>query len=256
MGMQGGWTQGAKWTRRFLWILAIAWVVMVIGINLGMRKAPPVAEFFISLYLNPAAVLSGRYWEVLTAPWFPMTCINGLFHVLYLFVFGPRVERELGSAKFLRFYLILAYISTLVSLALRLPSPYLAATPASTASAAIFGVMVAYAARWPRDPLWAFGLVPVPTVYVVIALCALEVVFFFATGVAGTDYVAAVAAIGLSLLATKVAFVRGLIFGGERRPRRSPASRQAAIAGAPGPGQSKTKFEEPKKKDRAKFMEL
>jgi membrane associated rhomboid family serine protease len=255
LAMQGGWTQGAKWTRRFLWVLGIGWLVMVIGINLGMRKAPSVAEFLISLYLIPAAVQGGKLWEPITAPWFPTLC-TGLFHILCLFVFGPRIERELGSVRFLRFYLLLAYISTLVSLLLRSLSPDLAVIPASTAAAAVFGVMVAYAVRWPREPFWLFGLVPLQVVYVVIALCGLEILSFIVSGAAGTDYVADVTAIGLSYFAAKTVFVRGLLLGGERTGGKSPVSRQAALARGMDRGKSKTVSEEPKKKDRAKFMEL
>jgi membrane associated rhomboid family serine protease len=255
MAMQGGWTQGAKWTRLFLWVLGIGWVVMVIGINVGNRSAPAVAQFLISLYLTPTAVVSGKFWEPITAPWFPTLC-TGLFHILCLFVFGPRIERELGSGRFLRFYLLLAYISTLVSLLLRSLSPDLAAIPASTAAAAIFGIMVAYAVRWPREPFWLFGLVPLQVVYVVIALCGLEILSFIVSGAAGTDYVADVTAIGLSYLSAKTVFVRGLLLGGERTGGKSQVSRQAALARGLETGKSGTNVEEPKKKDRAKFMEL
>jgi membrane associated rhomboid family serine protease len=249
LGMQGGWTQGAKWTRRLLWILGIAWVVAVIAIYAGARFYNAFPRFIISLYLNPSAVLpwlglkSGgpfQPWQILTSSWIPSASLCGLvglMHLMYLLVFAPRLEREWGSAKFLRFYLTVAYVSTILALLLRGASPFLQMTPASTASAAIFGLMVAYALTWPRDPLYVFGLFPFQVIYVVLAMCALEVIFSIVSGSGGfVDYIADVVGIVLVWTTFKVPIIRAFVMGGSTKARATPSTNEC--------------------KDRTKFLEM
>ena len=280
LGMQGGWTQGAKWTVRFLWVLGIAWVVAVIAIYAGGRFSGDFPKFVVSLYLNPTTMLPWlasksdapfQPWQVLTAPWIPTASLCGLiglFHLMYLLVFGPKLEREWGSKKFLRFYLTVAYFSTVLALLLRGISPWLQATPASTASAAIFGIIVAYGLTWPRDPLYVFGLFPLPVFYIALALCGLEVLFAIVSGSGGfVDYIADVVAIGIAWTAFKVPAIRMIVMGGAKRGKpKSRLSRLAPLSRGPiehipniTSTQRTTGKHKPSKsdeKDRTKFLEM
>ena len=258
LGMQGGWTQGAKWTVRFLWVLGIAWVVSVIGINVGGRMGSPIVDFLMRMYLTPSGVLGGSYWEPLTSVWFPtpsLCALMGLWHILYLLVFGPKVERDWGSRRFLRFYLFVAYFSTLAALLLRSASPVLAGMTASTASAAIFGVMVAYAMMWPRDQMWVFALFPVPVVYIVLVICGIEVVFFLIAGVGGmVDFVAEIVAIGTAWAAFKVPVVRAVAMGGTLGRKGKVSDRIERVVHTPAGRVTPSKQEE--EKDRSEFLEF
>ena len=88
---------------------------------------------------------------------------GGIFHLvsnmLFLWVFGRRVEDACGSARFLLFYL-LAGTSSSVLTALTQPD---SSIPGIGASGAIFGVMGAYLVLYPTGrirTLWFLSFVP------------------------------------------------------------------------------------------------
>jgi len=103
-----------------------------------------------------------RPWTIVTY----MFLHGGLFHIafnmLVLFFFGPRVEERLGSRRFLWLYFISGVSGALLSLVM---------TPGASivgASAAIFGVMLAFAYFWPDAPILIWGIIPVPARILVI----------------------------------------------------------------------------------------
>ncbi len=232
LGMHGGWTQGATWTKRLLVILTVCWLVAVFSI-LTRLSSTPLGPIVASLYLTPSAVASGSIWQILTAPWFGTICPCQIwvffFHMFYLLVFGPKVEREWGSSRFIRYYLSIALLATVLSFLLRLPIPQISVIPASTTSAAIFAVMIAYGSNWPRDPFWVFGLFPSPVIYIILFLCAVEILFmilFPATGF-GVDYVGSAMGVALGFGAMKVPFLKA-IFVGEKPTRTVSTGKRAA----------------------------
>ena len=226
LGMQGGWTQGARWTRFFLIVLAVIYVLTLFGLVHGAKINPNIPVFLSSLYLTPLVILQGNFWGLIASPWMLVPCWwQAIFHLMYLLVFGPKVEREWGSARFLRFYLLVIYLSTALSFLIRLASPALAVIPGATSAAGIFAVMVAYSTMWPRDRMWVFGLFPSPVSYIVWFLCAAEIIFFFLAGASGEDFAATVVGIGLAFLAMKVPFVRGIFIPERRKARKSPKTK-------------------------------
>jgi len=224
LGMHGGWTQGAPWTKRILVILIVAWLLAL----LAMTKITSWALSFEAMYLTPASVADGSFWQIFTAPVFGSLCVSQfIFHVLYLLVFGPKVERELGPSKFLRFYLIVAITATLAACVLRFFMAPLAEIPASTAAAPIFAVMVSYAVLWPRDPFWIFGLFPARIIYIVIFLCAVEILFAIIGGASPfcVDYIGSFMGIALGWTTMKIPSVRSLIIGSPKKAAVSPGAR-------------------------------
>lgn len=86
----------------------------------------------------------------------------GLFHLLgnslALFVFGPAVERRMGSARFILYYLYCGLGAAVLSLVLSALMPI---TPFIGASGAVLGVAVAFAKFNPDAELVLFPI-PVP----------------------------------------------------------------------------------------------
>jgi membrane associated rhomboid family serine protease len=79
--------------------------------------------------------------------------------MLFLWVFGRRVEDACGSFRFLLFYLLAGTTSDLIT-ALVLPAHEI---PGVGASGAIFGVMGAYLLIFPEGrirTIWFLGLIP------------------------------------------------------------------------------------------------
>jgi membrane associated rhomboid family serine protease len=100
--------------------------------------------------LMGALVFRPRY--VLYQPWTIVTYMflhdpNGITHILFnmlgLYFFGPRVEERLGSRRFITLYLLSGISGAIVS--------FFFAPGAAVigASAAVFGVMLAFARFWP-----------------------------------------------------------------------------------------------------------
>lgn len=117
------------------------------------------------LALVPAALIV-RPWTILTYMFAHSTA--GLTHILFnmfaLYIFGPRVEARLGSAHFIRMYLIAGITGGLLSLFF---TPYAAIVGAS---GAVFGVQLAFAMFYPRDKILIWGIIPVEARVLVIVM--------------------------------------------------------------------------------------
>lgn len=141
-----------------------------------------VAVYFIQLtLLEPAAVqftlgfqknnLGHQWWTIGTY----MFVHGGFWHLalnMYtLWLFGPRVEWRWTTREFLRFYLFCGLGGWFA---------HLVFVPGETlligASAAVFGVMLAYATLWPDEQLFVFGVIPTTVRWLVIFVGALNLV--------------------------------------------------------------------------------
>jgi len=120
----------------------------------------------------------------------------GFWHIagnmLFLWAFGPRVERAWGKGAFIRYYLICGLggclAQTLVAREYTLVG----------ASAAIYGVMLAYAVRWPDDEFLLWFVVPVKVRWLVAGSILLSLVLGISTlsGAGGAPGVAHFAHLG------------------------------------------------------------
>ncbi|HXV91012.1 MAG TPA: rhomboid family intramembrane serine protease [Gemmatimonadales bacterium] len=109
-------------------------------------------------------------------PWTPFTYMfvhAGAFHLMFnmmgLFFFGPQLEARLGSARFLRLYLVSGLAGALFSLA----TPHVAIVGAS---AATLGVFVGFARYWPRAQVLFMGFVPLEARTMVILMTVISIV--------------------------------------------------------------------------------
>jgi rhomboid family protein len=125
---------------------------------LGSSGAPgglPVAL----LSFSPAQFRAGFLWQPLTYMFFHGGLLHLFGNMLWLFFFGPEVERTLGTRQFLRFYVIcgaVAVLATLVPHALGGRD-----TSVLGASGATMAVLVAYAMANPDRQVHLFPL-PIP----------------------------------------------------------------------------------------------
>jgi len=164
----------------------------------------------IVLLLQQTLITSGAFWGefvfdpdlAFRRPWTFLSYMflhGGLLHLLGnslgLFVFGPPVERRLGSARFIAFYLFCGLGGAVLSLLLANVMPI---GPMVGASGAVLGLAVAFARFQPDATLVLFPIpVPIKARHLVLILAA-------AAGIgalAGNDGIAHVAHLG------------GLLFG-------------------------------------------
>jgi membrane associated rhomboid family serine protease len=128
--------------------------------------------------------LSSALWTVGTY----MFVHGGLLHLalnLYtLWIFGPRTEAAMGSSSFVWYYIWCGLGGWLFHY-MFVPSGGVLVG----ASAAILGVAVAYASRWPDDQMLFFGVIPMNVRWLVLLMAGLNVVnALMSHGGGGTAY--------------------------------------------------------------------
>ncbi len=105
--------------------------------------------------------LDRSWWTIVTY----MFVHGGLLHLavnMYtLFMFGPRVEHAWSAKDFTRYYFICGFGGWLAHLL------FVKNAGLIGASAAVMGVMLAYAMRWPDDEVYLFGIVPIKVKWLV-----------------------------------------------------------------------------------------
>jgi membrane associated rhomboid family serine protease len=129
-----------------------------IGVFFIQMTAPALAN---ALVFVPSLVLV-RPWTIVTYMFLHGGLMHLAFNMLALYFFGPRVEDRLGSRRFLTLYFISGISGALLSIVF---------TPGAAivgASAAVFGVMLAFAYFWPDAPIHIWGIIPVPARMLVI----------------------------------------------------------------------------------------
>jgi membrane associated rhomboid family serine protease len=122
--------------------------------------------------------------EVARQPWGLVTYMflhDGFLHLafnsLVLFFFGPAVEDHMGGWQFLRYYFLCGIGGAVLSFAFVFLSP---AQQIIGASAAVYGVSMAFAFYWPNTPVYVFPLpTPVKVKWMVVALAGLDVLLAF-----------------------------------------------------------------------------
>ncbi|HOK90005.1 MAG TPA: rhomboid family intramembrane serine protease [Candidatus Hydrogenedentes bacterium] len=143
---------------------------MVTGV-VGLGDLPSFVLGF-----NPGLFMRGMVWQPFSYMFLHAGLMHLAFNMLWLYLFGPEVERLLGTRQFYFFYVtcgVLGVLTTLVSLAVFGHNPVVVG-----ASGSIMGLLVAFAMI---DPDREFVLFPLPVtlsarglVFVVIVLNILQ----------------------------------------------------------------------------------
>lgn len=154
------------------------WVMRLLVANILMffLVAPPNSSLFALLSLQPFR-LAVQPWGVVTYMFLHANGMHILFNMLMLFFFGPRLEAKLGGSSFLKLYFISGIGGAILSIIF---APYAAVVGAS---AAVFGVTIAFAKYWPKERIYIWGILPVPAWVLAFFLVATNLF----NGVAGAN---------------------------------------------------------------------
>jgi membrane associated rhomboid family serine protease len=158
------------WVRR---LLAVNAVVYVLGVALF------TGPWFVRTFGFAPAGAAERPWTFLTYMFVHTSLLHLAVNSLMLFLFGPAVERRMGSTPFIRFYVLCGLGGPLAAFGLALILPTVA--PFVGASAAVFGVAVAFALTWPEARVFVFPLpwpVAAPVLVGVLAVIAVTPLLF------------------------------------------------------------------------------
>jgi membrane associated rhomboid family serine protease len=146
------------------------WVSRIIFANVLVFLAGQFIPGFDEQARNWGALIPS---DLITHPWTLITyaflhqgIVHIFFNMLVLFIFGPRVEMQLGSRNFLVLYFVSAIGGALLSFA----TPYVRIVGASGAT---FGVMYAFAKFWPKAQIYLFGFVPLEARIAILVMVVL-----------------------------------------------------------------------------------
>lgn len=160
------------------------------GIGFGGRLTPMVKRLLIAnaVVFGITLLVGQRFifdWfafqptRIFIRPWGVVTYMfvhGGFMHVavnmLVLFFFGPPLESRWGSKEFLKFYMICGLGGVALSY-LFLPAAVVGA------SAAVYGVMLAFAMNWPDSPIYVWGIFPVKAKWLVAFLFVITLMSAF-----------------------------------------------------------------------------
>jgi membrane associated rhomboid family serine protease len=117
----------------------------------------------VALYLSfqPSNVIF-RPWTIVTYMFVHAGLGHVFFNMLMLFFFGGPVESHWGSRQFIKYYLACGILGGAAFAFLFGFNQHLLG-----ASAAVFGVMLAFAMLWPDAPIYVFGIFPVKAKWLV-----------------------------------------------------------------------------------------
>jgi membrane associated rhomboid family serine protease len=199
------------------------WVRRLLTANVAvyvLASAIATGPWLVRTFGFTPAGAAERPWTFLTYMFAHASLLHLAVSGLLLLLFGPAVERRMGSGAFLRYYLLCGLGAPLAAFGLALALPRV--SPFVGASAAVFGVALAFALAWPRARVFVFPLpwpVPAPALVGLLAIVAL-LPFLLDT----VD--------GVTHLAHLGGFVLGFLYlkGGEFLDRRGAPSVDAAPA--------------------------
>ena len=163
-------SQQPRMTPAVQWLLAANIGVYFLQLTLFRSDA-----VFRALGLT-ADGLTSAWWTPLTYMFVHAGLWHLAFNMLALWMFGPRVEQSWNTRGFTYFYVWCGLGGALAHLLLQGNASLIGA------SAAVSGVMLAYALRWPDEEVYLFGVIPMKTRWLVVWMVLINL----AMGVAST----------------------------------------------------------------------
>ena len=159
------------WVKRLLVINFGIWAVMAIGL-IPWSTASDLLAFSADRILT-------RPWTIVTYMVVHAGFGHVFFNMLALFFFGPPLERTWGSREFITYYLVCGIGGALAALLL---VNIVGVAPMVGASAAVFGILLAFAMTWPDAPIYLWFLLPIKAKYFVGFLALLTFYSTFSSG--------------------------------------------------------------------------
>ncbi len=138
-----------------------------------------------------SAALPGRWWAAVTYMFVHASIWHLAANMYALYLFGPRLEQAWGTRKFSWFYLLCGLGGVVFQLL------FIRVGGLIGASAAVFGVMTAYAMQWPDDEVYLMFVLPMRVRTLVVGLFVFNLVMgIVGTGDAGGANIAYFAHVG------------------------------------------------------------
>jgi len=190
-----------------------------------------VAVFFATLlYPSLIDVLAFRPDRLLTQFWgiFTYMFVHGSFghlfmNMLVLFFFGPPLETRWGGKEFLRFWVVAALGGVVLQFAFAGTG-----APMIGASAACYGIMLAFAMNWPDALIYVWGIFPVKAKWLVTFMAATVLLSSIGSAGGGIAHFAHLGGLVAGLIYLKADWRPGQL-GRDLKEKTKPRPRRLAI---------------------------
>ncbi len=120
------------------------------------------------------------WWTLVTYMFVHGGLLHLVFNMLALWMFGPRVESLWGAKGFVYFFLWCGIGGAVAHLLLQGDAGLVGA------SAAVIGVLLAYALRWPDEEVYVFGVIPMKTRWLVVWLALINLAMGISSAKSGS----------------------------------------------------------------------
>lgn len=233
---QGSWWSGARFTLGIIIANFAIWLLLVIGSKISDSLLGNVAYYFA---ISPETTFQKLYiWTLITYAFVHFNLMHVAGNMIFVFFFGPQLERDFGSKKFLAFYLICAVGAGLISILAKTFSPYI--LPTIGASGAMMGILVAYGVSYPQQVVYFWGMFPIKIWTLMIAIILIQLGFAIQNGHNScTDYFAHIGGLATAFIYMKL----------PARSRRNPPR-------PPSKGKRKNWRGEESDEERSYYLEL
>ena len=158
-------SESPRMTRAVQWLLALNIGVYFLQLTLFGQDA-----LYSALALDPAR-FPANWWTLVTYMFVHAWLAHLAFNMFTLWMFGPRLEHEWGTRTFVWFYLFCGVGGAITHLV------FAQHTAVIGASGAISGVLVAYALRWPDEEVYLFGVIPMRSRWLILAMLGMNLIF-------------------------------------------------------------------------------
>lgn len=117
--------------------------------------------------LVPQAIWSDfMIWQPLTYLFFHGNIWHVLINMFVLWMFGSELENAWGRKNFLKYYFMTGIGAGIVTCLFNLQSNI----PVVGASGAVYGILLAYGLSFPNRTVYLYGLIPIKSIWFVIAI--------------------------------------------------------------------------------------
>jgi membrane associated rhomboid family serine protease len=191
-------SDGSRITPAVRWLLALNIGVYFLQVALFGEQ-----NVFSALALD-ARDFPDTWWTAVSYMFVHANLWHLALNMLTLWMFGPRVEEEWSTRGFLSFYLWCGLGGALTHLLL------VAGSGLIGASAAVSGVMLAYAIRWPDEEVYLFGVIPMKSRWLVAWMVIINLAMGISSNGSGIGWFAHLGGLGFGWLYLRISSFGGL----------------------------------------------
>jgi membrane associated rhomboid family serine protease len=148
-----------------------SWTFYIILINVVFFAIQIFFPLFTEIFsLTPSIALSGHYYQFVTYMFLHGNLIHIVFNMFVFAIFGFPLELTIGRKGFLTVYIISGIGSAVFYILMMMFMMGGMDIVLLGASGGVFGVLAAYAFKYPRQWIYIFGLVPLPASVLIVFL--------------------------------------------------------------------------------------